>query len=277
MNTETSARTLQDGHDMIVEWRVPDYVYLLRDDFNQEKMIQENPELIGVQITGYPFLLYIIKTLVIDEKSEGKNILEIGWGKRFGWRNIKYLRKFTDTINPDWTAEHHAWWIDERYGDEDPKNIKQFTAGQNSDIGIKVSTAEDEPKNIVKYSWENLLNAWESRWDCIFHHRIWPLAADKKVEKELKSPVELAEITDAALRPGWCYIAFRIIGSDNKPLDEQVLVKKGYSDESFMFRYKKGLVGIGEKWYHVTILRKPSQIEAIQEDTRDATKLILPR
>jgi hypothetical protein len=57
---------------------VPDYVYLLRDDFNQEKMIQENPELIGVQITGYPFLLYIIKTLVIDEKSEGKNILEIG-------------------------------------------------------------------------------------------------------------------------------------------------------------------------------------------------------
>ncbi len=57
---------------------MPDYVYLLRDDFNQEKMIQENPELIGVQITGYPFLLYIIKTLVIDEKSEGKNILEIG-------------------------------------------------------------------------------------------------------------------------------------------------------------------------------------------------------
>jgi len=41
-------------------------------------MIEENPELSRSKITGYPFLLHIIKTLVIDEKPKGKNILEIG-------------------------------------------------------------------------------------------------------------------------------------------------------------------------------------------------------
>ena len=114
----------------------------------------------------------------------------------------------------------------------------------------------------------------KSRWNCIFHHTIGPILPDKNVKKDIKSPRELAKITDKALKPGGYYIAFRRRDSDNIPIEEELLRDYDYTDESFDFRYREGVMG---EAYHVSIFQKPSHIETIQEDIKDATGLILPR
>lgn len=226
----------------ILSERPPDWIFLALELFDSEMMLRKNPELIEHKFSAYPFLLHLIELLLWDSNwnLEWKKILEIGWGAHLGKETIQYLRKLTDTIEPDGKIEHHAWGIDERCGDSN------FMWG------------------VIEFSWENLLRMWESRWDCIFHHTIGPIGANPGTEKELKNSQELAEITHQALRPGGYYIAFRRLESDNIPLDEETLRKQGYLDSSFDFNYNNSFLG-REWWYHATILQKPSGTDELRE------------
>lgn len=242
MNALEPPRIIKNGNDMTIEWPCPDYAYLLLDEFDQAQIMRDKPELDDAQqFTGYPFLLHIIKTLVIDEQSEGKNILEIGGGSTFGENTIARLRKLTDTENSEGSVEHHAYGIDERWGDE-----------------LFLS-------NMWKYSWEDLLNIGESRWDCIFHHSIWPTNNAKK----------LTEITDKALAPGGHYIAFKKIPAGFEPIDKKILLRKGYDDQSFVFHYKEGVLVGDTLGFHVTILQKPSESSEIVRGVQDDSNGIL--
>lgn len=45
MNTQTPRRTIEDGNDIVIEGKKPDWIYLLLEDFKPKEMIEKNREL----------------------------------------------------------------------------------------------------------------------------------------------------------------------------------------------------------------------------------------
>lgn len=212
--------------------------------FDLEKFVAENPEMFSAQLTGYPLLFHIMTCIM--GHMQGKKILEIGWGVVHAEKNMKYLRKLTDTVDADWKIEHHAYGIDVR------------NAGK---IGSEA---------ILWYDWSELDLIKDHKtgkpltFDCILNHRIGPTEGGYE------------KVTDAALNPGGFYIAFRDRESvSNEPVNKKFFLDHEYYDGSFSFRFKEWITRENKEGYDVTIFRKPFKSTSIIRGTQDDTDVIL--
>lgn len=276
MNTEASRQITANGHDIIIEWKEPDFIYLLLEDFNPEEMIDENSELWAWQkFTGYPLLLHIIRTFVIDnDLLREKNILEIGGGSSCGLGNIRYLRKLTDTVDTGGKIKHHAFGIDLRNAEAivskvlAEANKKHPSLKKLEEARMNLSAVESGA--IKEYDWADIGQLQDDNgnpltFDCIFNHRIGP------------TPGGYEKVTDAALNPGGFYIAFREKESvSNEPVNKKFFKDNKYTDDSFSFSFKPGLTSV-KKWYDVTIFQKPLETQKVIKDIQEDIWLILPR
>ena len=143
-----------------------------------------------------------------------------------------------------------------------PRNLQFLKRIIKPEVGINaiVSTDKrDSDEGMMSYEWKNIAE-WGIQFHCIFHHRIGP-TYDK-----------LEQVTDACLKPGWYYIAFRRIGSESSdPVNRGYFTDRlDYDDYSFTYRWKDKWWSRHQPediWYHVTILQKPSGIPDVLSET----------
>lgn len=232
--------------NLIITWNIDPAIERILLGFNQEKFVQENPEIKNAGRTGYP-LLFALQRWLFLEKMEGKKIVEIGGGG-FASDNVAYLRRLTDAPRPNGEIIHTAFGIVNR-------TSRQVISWNG----------------VLELDWENIDSIF-SELDCVFNHRIGPNSGN------------YSQVTDNCLKHGWFYIAFRNVDSTSpEPINKKFFLDKGYHDGSFVFHFKDPhfrhnsgkILKMEDRWYEVTILRKPFKSTNIIRGTQDDTGVIL--